>query len=98
MTTIKIFKIYNGLILGFDIENQKLTDVPINRNIYKGMLAEMKKAKIDVDDKLECFNKRIFTIYEREWKNAPKEYWNGSNPPKTWAVSLRKDIETQNYA
>jgi len=92
MVTIKIIRIdkdklkLTGLEIGKDINNNTI-DIPINKSIYLGMLAEMNKANILVDDELKCFDNRIFTIIEKEWKQRIL------NPPKTFCVALRKDIE-----
>ena len=101
-TTIKIKGIDSGKIIGINVEDKdkdKIIDIDMDRNIYLGMLVEMKKANVTVDEDFQCFNDRIFTISEREWFRAPKELWKPDEktgeltPPKTFAVALRKDLE-----
>ncbi len=70
----------------------------INSIIYKGMLVEMKKAKIFVDEDLKCMVNCIFTIGGRRWFTAPRELWKVdknlgySVPPTTFCIALRKDL------
>lgn len=84
--TIKIIHIdkdkINGREIGGENEN-KIIDIPINKSIYLGMLTEMKKSNIVVDNDLQCFNNRIFTIFEREWIDAAPVF----------GTVLRKDLE-----
>lgn len=76
-------------------------DFIISSTIYKGILAEMKKAKIPADDDLKCIVGHIFTIAGREWPNAPKEMWKLDEvtqklvAPKTYSVALRLDLEAK---
>jgi hypothetical protein len=76
-------------------------DFWISSTIYKGLLAELKKAKIPVDDDLKCVVGRIFTIAGREWPNAPKEMFKIDDvtkkpvAPKTYSVALRLDLEAK---
>lgn len=76
-------------------------DFIVSSTIYKGILAEMKKAKIPVDDDLKCIVNRVFTIAGREWANGPKEMWKMDDitkklvPPKTYSVALRLDLESK---
>ena len=76
-------------------------DFWISSTIYKGILAELKKAKIPVDDDLKCIVNRVFTIAGREWPNAPKEMFKIDDvtkkpvPPKTYSVALRLDLESR---
>lgn len=76
-------------------------DFWISSTIYKGILAELKKAKIPVDDDLKCIVNRVFTIAGREWPNAPKEMFRIDDatkkpvPPKTYSVALRLDLEAR---
>lgn len=76
-------------------------DFIISSTIYKGILAEMKKAKIPVDDDLKCVVNRVFTIAGRDWSNAPKEMWKIDDAtkrpvaPKTYSVALRLDLEAK---
>lgn len=101
MVTVRIINVDKDKITGQEIggeegdekDESNIIDIPINKNIYLGMLAEMKKAGILVDNDLRYFNDRIFTIIEKEWKRALKELWIDGNPPKTFGVTLRKDLE-----
>lgn len=76
-------------------------DFIISSTIYKGILAEMKKAKIPADDDLKCVVNRVFTIAGREWPSAPKEMWKIDDStkkpvsPKTYSVALRLDLEAK---
>lgn len=76
-------------------------DFWLSSTIYKGILAELKKAKIPVDDDLKCIVGRVFTIAGREWPNAPKEMFKIDEvtkkplAPKTYSVALRTDLETK---
>jgi len=82
-------------------ESELQYDFIISSTIYKGILAEMKKAKIPVDDDLKCITNRVFTIAGREWPNAPKEMWKPDEvtkklvAPKTYSVALRLDLEAK---
>lgn len=89
--TIKIISIDKDKITGQEIiggnkgddenyDKNNIVEIPMNKNVYLGLLAEMKKANIPMDDKLKCFVGKTFTIVEAEWKKPPK-------------VTLRKDIE-----
>ena len=42
-------------------------EIILNRRIYKGMLAELKKNNISIDENLECLTK-VWTITGIEWK------------------------------
>lgn len=89
MTTIKIISIDKDKITGQEIEcdkdddenydKNKIIKIKLSKGVYLGMLAEMKKADIPVDDDLKCMIGHIFTIVEKEWKDVPK-------------VTLRKDL------
>ena len=87
------------VIFGKEAELQY--DFIISSTIYKGILAEMKKAKIPVDDDLKCVVNRIFTVAGREWPNAPKEMFKIDDvtkrpvAPKTYSVALRLDLEAK---
>lgn len=84
-TTIKVIKVDKDKITGINMEGEnknKTVDIGMNKSIYTALLVEMKKANIIVDTNLQCFNNRIFTIFEREWKDVP-----------IFGVALRKDIE-----
>lgn len=76
-------------------------DFIISSTIYKGILAELKKAKVPVDEDLKCIINRVFTIAGREWPNAPKEMWKIDDvtkrpvAPKTYSVALRVDLEAK---
>lgn len=76
-------------------------DFWVSSTIFKGVLAEMKKAKIPVDDDMKCVVGHIFTIAGREWPNAPKEMWRVDEvtqklvAPKTYSVALRLDLEAK---
>lgn len=76
-------------------------DFWISSTIYKGILAEMKKAKMPVDEDLKCIVGRIFTIAGRDWQNAPKEMFKIDDitkkpvAPKTYSVALRLDLEAK---
>ena len=76
-------------------------DFIISSTIYKGILAELKKAKVPVDDDLKCVVNRIFTVAGREWPSAPKEMWKIDDAtkkpvaPKTYSVALRLDLEAK---
>jgi hypothetical protein len=80
-------------------EGELQYDFIISSTIYKGILAEMKKAKIPVDDDLKCIVNHIFTIVGREWPNAPSQMFKIDDvtkkpvPPKTYSVALRLDLE-----
>lgn len=82
-------------------ESELQYDFWIASTIFKGFLAEMKKAKIPVDDDLKCMVGRIFTIAGREWLNAPKEMFKVNDvtkkleAPKTYGVALRLDLEAK---
>lgn len=82
-------------------ESELQYDFVISSTIYKGILAEMKKAKIPVDDDLKCVASRVFTIAGREWPSAPKEMWKPDEvtkklvAPKTYSVALRLDLEAR---
>lgn len=83
--TIKIICIDKDKITGTSMEGEnknKTIDIPINKSIYLALLTEMKKANIDVDEELECFINRIFTVFERKWKDVP-----------VFGAALRKDLE-----
>lgn len=81
--TVRIISIDENKISGIEIGgDNNIVDIPINRNIYLALLAEMKKSNIDVDKDLQCFNNRVFTILEGELKGA-----------SFFGVALRKDIE-----
>lgn len=75
----------------------------INSTIYKGLLTELKKAKISVDDDLKCIVGCIFTIGCREWFNAPRDVWKSDEktgklvPPRTLCIALRKDLMNREY-
>lgn len=91
MVTIKIIHVDKDKIIGRDIgDENKIIEIELNKNIYLGLLAEMKKANISVDEKLECFNNRIFTIVETAWRKLPKDL---KVEPRAFCVALRKDIE-----
>jgi|CXWL01.1.fsa_nt_gi hypothetical protein len=101
MTTIKIISIDKEKISGIEIggddksesyDKNSIIDIPMNRSIYSGLLAEMKKADVPIDEDLKCFIGRVVTIVEKEWKRTPKELWIDGNPPKTFGVTLRKDL------
>jgi hypothetical protein len=76
-------------------------DFWLSSTIYKGILAELKKAKIPVDDDLKCIVGHVFTIAGREWPNAPKEMWKIDEvtkkpiAPKTYSIALRQDLESK---
>lgn len=93
MVTVRIVSIDNdkisGIEIGDDIENN-IIEIPMNRNIYLGLLTEMKKVNILVDSELSCFNNRVFTIVEKEWKRPPKDL---NVEPIVFGVTLRKDLE-----
>lgn len=92
MVTIRIINVGKDKISGIEIGGQNsgnIVEKPMNRNIYLGLLTEMKKANIQADDELKCFDNRIFTIVEKERKMSPK----GLNvEPIVFGVTLRKDI------
>lgn len=89
------------VIYGRERESDLQYDFWISATIYKGILAEFKKAKIHVDDDLKCIIRRIFTIAGREWSNAPKSRWKIDEitkrpiPPKTYSIALRTDLESK---
>lgn len=85
--TIKIISIEKDRIIGKNIGDDTIIEIEMNKNIYLGMLAEMKKTNICVDNDLKCFNNRIFTIVEEERIMKPKEM------TKIFGISLRKDLE-----
>lgn len=90
--TIRIVSVDENKIVGQEIGGQNSgngINIPMNRNIYLGLLAEMKKANIPVDEKLECMIGYVFTIVEKEWKKPPKGL---SVIPIVFGVTLRKDI------
>lgn len=92
MVTVRITSIDNNKIVGLEIGGQNSgnrIEIPMNRNIYLGMLAEMKKSNIHVDDELSCFNNRIFTIVEKDWKRPPKDL---NVVPIVFGVTLREDL------
>lgn len=88
MITIKIISIDKDKIIGQETiggndesyDKNKIIEIKLSKGVYLGMLAEMKKADIPVDDDLKCMIGHIFTIVEKEWKDVPK-------------VTLRKDLE-----
>lgn len=98
--TIRIVSVNNEKISGIEIgsdnkyENKEnkhnIIDISMNRNIYLGLLVEMKKAGIDIDEELKCFNNRIFTIVETEWRKPVKDL---NVIPIAFGVALRKDLE-----
>ncbi len=77
-------------------------DLWISSTIYKGLLTELKKAKVPVDNDLTCIVGRIFTIVGKDWHSAPKDMWKINEvtkkpeSPKTYGISLRTDLEQQN--
>lgn len=85
----------------FGKEEDLQYDFWLSSTIYKGILAELKKAKIPVDDDLKCIVGHIFTIAGRDWPNAPKEMFKIDDitkkpvPPKTYSVALRLDLESR---
>ncbi len=85
----------------FGRESELTYDLWVSSTIYKGILAELKKAKIPVDDDLKCIVNRVFTIAGREWPNAPKEMFKIDDitkkpvAPKTYSVALRTDLEAK---
>lgn len=85
MVTIKIIRVDNDKITGREIggENEnKIIDINMNRSIYLALLTEIKKADVVIDEELDCFHNRIFTIYETKWKDTP-----------VFGAALRKDLE-----
>jgi hypothetical protein len=76
-------------------------DFWLSSTIYKGVLAELRKGKIPVDDDLKCIVGRVFTIAGREWPHAPKEMFKIDEvtkkpiAPKTYSVALRTDLEAK---
>lgn len=82
-------------------ESELQYDFWVSSTIFKGILAEMKKAKIPVDDDLKCVVGRVFTLAGREWPSAPKEMWKPDEvthkliAPKTYSVALRLDLESK---
>lgn len=92
--TIKVISIDREKITGYGIGDiggigSGIIEIFINKNIYLGMLAEMKKAKIQVDNDLRCFENRIFTIVKKEWENRPKDL----DTDIVYGMALRKDLE-----
>lgn len=97
-STIRITSVDKEKIIGQEIiggddksyDKNKIIEIELNRNIYLGLLAEMKKAGVIVDEELKCFNNRIFTIVEMTWNKPVK----GLNIiPTVFGVALRRDIE-----
>lgn len=83
--TINVIKVDKYKITGVKIEGEdkdKIIDILINKSIYIALLTEMKKADVIVDEELRCFDNRIFTIFEGEWKETP-----------VFGAALRKDLE-----
>lgn len=74
-------------------------DIWLSKTIYKGILAELKRAEIPVDNNMRCIVGHVFTVAGREWHTAPIDMWsfdsntNKNVPPKTYAVALRPDLE-----
>jgi hypothetical protein len=68
MTTIRIMSVDKDKIIGYEIgddikeSEKKIIDIPMNKNIYLRLLAEMKKADIPVDGELKCMIGHIFTM------------------------------------
>lgn len=92
---------YTARCVIYGKEQELQYDFWVSSTIYKGMLAEMQKAKIPVDSELKCLTNRIFTIAGRDWSNAPKEMWKidditkKSVSPKTYSIALRLDLEAR---
>lgn len=76
-------------------------DVFLPSTIYKGMLAELKKFNVEVDDDMKCIVHRVFTVSGKQWDTAPKEMWRDDPlsgrpvPPKTYNTALRPDLEAR---
>lgn len=95
MVTVRITSVDNNKIVGLEIggqnsESGNIVEIPMNRNIYLGLLAEMKKANVPIDEDLKCFIGKVFTIVEKDWKRPPKDL---SVIPIVFGVTLRKDLE-----
>lgn len=94
-------RIYMTRIAIYGREYDLQYDFFFSGTIYKGILAEMMKAKIPVDKDLRCIVNRVFTIAGRQWVQAPKELWRQDEvtkrmvAPKTYAVALRMDLEAR---
>lgn len=89
--TIKVISIDKDKIIGQEIckGDDNIIKISMNRNIYLGLLAEMKKINVRVDDDLNCFVGKIFTIVEAMWRNPPKDL---NVEPIVFGVALRRDI------
>lgn len=76
-------------------------DLYMSTTIYKGIIAEIRREKIPVDDDLKCIVEHVFTIAGRDWYTAPREMWRFDKmtkkyvPPKIYAVGIRLDLEKQ---
>lgn len=76
-----------------EIGKHKRKELIINSTIYKGMMYEFEKYKIDIDINLICMVGIIFKIKGRLWDEAPKNLWKMSDkgesiPPITFATKI----------
>lgn len=98
--TIKIVSIDTDKITGYEIGGQnnenkdKIVEIKLNKSIYSGLLAEMKKNNIMVDKELKCFVDKVFTIVETIWNKPPKGL---IVTPILFSVTLRKDLMNNDY-
>lgn len=71
----------------------------LTSTIYQGMKAELKKNNIRVDSELECMLGKAWTVEGKAWITAPIDRWvidentGKNNPPTTYSVRLRPDLE-----
>lgn len=92
--SMNISDFHNELQQNGCIKFEEQEDLYITSTIYKGMLNELKKAKLSIDDDFKCIVNRRWVITCKEWINAPQHMLKLDEKteklmlPKTYAIKL----------